>query len=96
MICRAIRRGTFTDNAARSAKNAKHWTKFLQHAYSFFHFQQTEGAKIIVMTWVNDKMVTALIAQTVRLVRPNIQAYDAREVDPYQRVLARYLVGVKV
>jgi hypothetical protein len=31
----------------------------------FFRFQQTEGAKIIVLTRVNDEMVTALIAQTI-------------------------------
>jgi hypothetical protein len=40
-------------------------------------------------------MVTTLIAQIVRFARPNIQIYDARVVDLYQRVCARYFVGVK-
>ncbi len=31
----------------------------------------------------------------VRFARPNIQIYDAHIVDLYQRVFARYLVGVK-
>jgi hypothetical protein len=31
----------------------------------------------------------------VRFARRNIQIYDARVVDLYQRVCARYLVGVK-
>jgi hypothetical protein len=40
-------------------------------------------------------MVTTPIAQIVRFARPNIQIYDARVVDLYQWVCARYLVGVK-
>jgi hypothetical protein len=31
----------------------------------------------------------------VRFARPNIQIYDAHVVDLYQRVFARYLVGVR-
>src|SRR6266478_8030804 len=48
--------------------------------------------------WVVDarsEMVTTLIAQIIRFARPNIQIYDARVVDLYQWVCARYLVGVK-
>jgi len=41
-------------------------------------------------------MMTALIAQSVRFARRNIQIYDARAVDLYQWVCARYLVCVKV
>ena len=41
------------------------------------------------------EMVTTLIAQIIRFARPNIQIYDARVVDLYQWVCARYLVGVK-
>jgi len=41
------------------------------------------------------EMMTTLIAQIIRFARPNIQIYDARVVDLYQRVCARYLVGVK-
>jgi hypothetical protein len=40
-------------------------------------------------------MVTTLIAQIVRFARANIQIHDARAVDLYQWVCARYLVGVK-
>jgi hypothetical protein len=40
-------------------------------------------------------MVTTLIAQIVRSARRNIQVYDLRVVDLYQRVCARYLVVVK-
>ena len=40
-------------------------------------------------------MMTTLIAQIVRFALPIIQLYDARGVDLYQRVCARYLVGVK-
>jgi len=40
-------------------------------------------------------MVTTLIAQIVRFARPNIQIYDARVIDLYQWVCARYRVGVK-
>src|SRR5258707_54469 len=34
----------------------KHWfrAKFLQQFRLFFRYQQTEGAKIIVLAWVND------------------------------------------
>jgi len=35
-------------------------------------------------------------AQMSDLLAPNIQIYDAHIVDLYQRVFARYLVGVKV
>jgi len=41
------------------------------------------------------EMVTTLIALIVRFARPNIQIYDARVVDLYQWVCARYRVGVK-
>jgi transposase len=41
------------------------------------------------------EMATTLIAQIVQFARPNIQIYDAHVVDLYQRVSARYLVGVK-
>jgi hypothetical protein len=40
-------------------------------------------------------MLTTLIAQNVRFARPNIQIYDARVVDLYQWICARYRLGVK-
>jgi hypothetical protein len=47
------------------------------------------------VTLARSEMVTILIAQIVRLVRPNIQIYDTHVVDLYQWVCARYRVGVK-
>jgi hypothetical protein len=41
------------------------------------------------------RMVTTLIAQIVRFVRPNIRIYDARVGDLYQWDCTRYLVGAK-
>ena len=41
------------------------------------------------------EMVTILVAQIIRFARPNIQIYDARVVDLYQRICAQYLVGVE-
>ena len=45
----------------------KHWfrAKFLQQFRLFFRYQQSEGAKVIVLAWVNDdKTLRAYGAQT--------------------------------
>jgi len=44
---------------------------------------------------LNKSLADIVDLTTVRFARPNIQIYDAHVVDLYQRVCARYLVGVK-
>jgi hypothetical protein len=54
----------------------------------------TRGLQARVLL-ARSEMMTTLIAQIVRFARLNIQIYDARVVELYQWVCARYRVGVE-
>ena len=55
-ISRAIPTRDIYRQGGTLGEEYKHWfqAKFLQQFRLFFRYQQTEGAKIIVLAWVND------------------------------------------
>jgi hypothetical protein len=89
-ISRATRRGTITDKAALG-EEYKHWfrAKFLQQFRLFFRYQQTEGAKIIVLAWVNDDSTLrayesandtyAVFRKMMKRGKPSLANYSTRE-----------------
>jgi len=66
----------------------KHWfrVKFLQQFRLFFRYQQSEGAKIIVLAWVNDD-------STLRAYESANDAYAVFRKNAEARQPARYVEG---